>query len=346
MVRMQWGSCLSTVVANKNLSDFADFAEAPAPTPASVSPVKADPVASPDSSPTLGAGRRPVVYTKWYRVWERTQPGEFTPELVILPFMLILIALHFYGRKTNRAKAKAWTSAHGPILEREYAQVGFEEKKLVDADDVEASGLAKATDAKEKEVSADILKEVSSSEFTSYATGRQNVAFTDVKLTLYKRYNPATWLIEAIIGYLFESQPFPMEKVDITSYAFDGQEKEVVPAKSQEQLESIEAQAKGRGSVYDAFIWAVVHKEHMKRIRDERYDISLTITKDHDKLPNWAVVMSESAEITDKLLTPELIKAVKEAGEGFQYLLATDQPVDRPQKSVIHVTLISLQKLT
>jgi hypothetical protein len=48
-------------------------------------------------------------------------------------------------------------------------------------------------------------------------------------------------------------------------------------------------------------------------------------------LPNWLTVMTESAEITDTLLTPDLIKAAESAGDSFQYLIVTDQPVDRPK---------------
>merc|ERR1712169_142240 len=40
--------------------------------------------------------------------------------------------------------------------------------------------------------------------------------------------------------------------------------------------------------------------------------------------------MSESAEITDFLLTPELIKAVEDAGELLNHLIITDQPIDQP----------------
>ena len=68
----------------------------------------------------------------------------------------------------------------------------------------------------------------------------------------------------------------------------------------------------------------------MKALRDERYDVSLTTTKDHPKLPIWATVMTESAEVTDFLLTPELVKAVEAAGELMNYLIITDQPIDKP----------------
>jgi hypothetical protein len=42
--------------------------------------------------------------------------------------------------------------------------------------------------------------------------------------------------------------------------------------------------------------------------------------------------MSESAEVTEFLLTPELIKAIEDAGELLEHLIITDQPIDRPQK--------------
>ena len=69
----------------------------------------------------------------------------------------------------------------------------------------------------------------------------------------------------------------------------------------------------------------------MRRLRDERYDISLTFTRDHAKLPNWATVMTESAEISDLLLTKDIIDGVTSAGPDlFEYLIATDQPIDKP----------------
>jgi hypothetical protein len=87
-----------------------------------------------------------------------------------------------------------------------------------------------------------------------------------------------------------------------------------------------------KDSTYDGFVWAIVHKDRMKTLREDRYDVSLTSTKDHPSLPAWATIMSESAQITDALLTPELIKAVKEAGEDLEALIVTDQPVDAPRK--------------
>ncbi|KAJ2962577.1 hypothetical protein NQ176_g10929 [Zarea fungicola] len=68
----------------------------------------------------------------------------------------------------------------------------------------------------------------------------------------------------------------------------------------------------------------------MQRLRDQRYDVSLTATKDSPKLPEWLTVMSESAEITDTFLTAQLIEAVVALGDNFHYLVISDQPTENP----------------
>ena len=302
--------------ADEPLPDFADFAGAPAPSPASISPV------TPQAATALGASPTSVIYTKWYRVWERTSPSDFYAEAVILPFVILIIGLHIWGRGTNKRKAKGWIQAHAPALEKEYALVGFGGRKEPSVN-ITSDDLV---------IPEDLLKEKTAQEFVTYATGRQNVAFTDFGLTLYKRYNPGTLLIEFLLSFIFDSMKPPAEKMNATSYLFDGREKELVPAKSQQQLEAIESQAKSKNSSYDQFVFAVVHKDMMRSIREDRYDISLTSTKDHASLPVWATSMSESAAITDAMLTAELVKAIESAGDAFEYLVVTDQPLDKPTK--------------
>lgn len=312
-----------------NEDDFADFAGAPDPSPASISPLTPQPTTAAGASPT---GTTDVVFTKWYRIWERTSPSDFYTEAVILPFVIAIIGLHIWGRRTNKRKAKGWIAAHAPALEKEYASVGFGGRKAPTVDDVQSSGLAKSLTSDDLVIPQELLKEKTAQEYVTYATGRQNVAFTDINVKLFKRYNPATLIMEFILSFLFESFTKPAERVEATSYAFDGREKDLVPARNQQQLDAIEAQAKSKSSVYDQFVFAVVHKDLMRKIRDDRYDISLTSTKDHAKLPVWATTMSESAEVTEKLLTADLIKAVESAGEAFEYLVVTDQPLDKPTK--------------
>lgn len=260
-------------------------------------------------------------YTKWYNVHERVTWADFKAEAIILPVLIIILLVHSWGTRTNRRKAAAWINAHKAALRAEFASVGFEGRKGLSADAAQQGGLANDDDKTE------VMREKSKDVFLSYATGRQNVAFVDIKLSLYKRYNPFAFIGDFGLAFFMDSMPAPTEKVEITAYAFDGKEGQFIPRIPS----AAEPERRGRDSTYDGFVWAVVHKDEMQRLRDERYDVSLTTTRDHAKLPAWASIMSESAEITETLLTPELVKAVEAAGEDFGSLIVTDLPEDQPK---------------
>lgn len=315
--------------------DFADFAGAPDPTPISIPSADATAAATPSASsssstspfgtPSFGGASYaalPRPYTKWYRVHERVYLQDFYAELFILPFIVLVIALHVWGTRKNKRKAAGWIRAHGPVLQKEFASVGFRGVKTGFGDG-EFAGSAQDGGFNEK-----ALKMRTSNEFIAYATGRLNVAFVDVKLTLSKRYNPIMQFSEVAMGFLFESMPAPKERMEATCFVFDGKEGSLVPS-----LLKNGGDGKGLGSssAYDGFVWAIVHKEAMKVLRDGRYDLSLTTTRDHAKLPDWATVMSESAEITETLMTAELQKAVETAGELLEALIISDQPIDQPK---------------
>ncbi|KAJ5090210.1 hypothetical protein N7532_008894 [Penicillium argentinense] len=290
--------------------DFADFVEAPNPSPASL---VADTTTVPAYS-TSGA----VPYTKWYRVWERTSPKDFMQEAMIMPFILLIVIFHVWGTRKNRRKARDWAKAHIPALQKEFAVVGFD-------------GIARP--AEDDSVSVELvnpeslLKERAANEFAAYATGRQNVAFLDIALKMPKRYNPITYFMEYIFSFFFESWEAPAQKYEALMYAFDGKEKDLIPVLGKDT-----STLKVNQSTYDGFIWAVVHKSHMRKFRTERYDASMTFSKDHPRLPSWVTVMSESAEITENLLTADLAQAIEKAGHDFEYLIVTDQPIDKPTK--------------
>ncbi|CAI6088801.1 unnamed protein product [Clonostachys chloroleuca] len=292
-------------VAIKPDSDFADFAGAPDPTP------EAAPVIGTDGS--APATSTQVPYTKWYNVHERHSLSEFKSEGIILVIGLVIVVLHIIGSRANRSKARGWIRAHAPLLKSEYALVGF-------------SGVPNSN--KDDENTNTLIKEKSLTEFVSYATGRQNTAFADIKINLTKKYNPIVNAIEHGAAFVMESAfETPEDSVEAIIYPFDGKENETVPSLPG----SAEARAKDGKSNYDSFVWAIVNKNNMKQVRDLRYDVSLTSTKDNSKLADWLTVMSESAEITNALLTDELAAAVKAAGDAFQYLIITDQPADKPK---------------
>ncbi|KAL5414976.1 hypothetical protein PMIN06_003410 [Paraphaeosphaeria minitans] len=301
--------------------DFADYAGAPEPSPVSF----ASSVGAASAVPTSTVGQVP--YTAWYRVWERTSVDDFKLELYILPFILLVVAVHLWGTRRNRTKAHHWIKSHAPVLQQEFAQVGYT-RPQAGADDVSAVGLAQASEkARQDAVKPEtFLREKKPDEFASYATGRANVAFVDFKLTLAKRFNPLMRFGELAISLFFESMPVPVERMEATAYVFDGQEAKIAPAIARGVGEKV------ANSTFDGFVFAVVHKDLMKRLREDRYDLSLTASKDHAKLPLWVTVMSESAEVTDTMLTPELIKAINDAGDDFEALIITDQPMDQPKR--------------
>jgi Protein of unknown function (DUF1682) len=263
--------------------------------------------------PITGAGSVP--YTAWYRVWERVGPRDFIQEAFVLPFLIVLLVFYSWGTRKNKSKAKAWAVAHAPVLESEFAVVGF-------GGVPKTEGVTSELSEPEK-----LLKEKSKQEYQLYATGRQNVAFLDVSIKLVKRYNPIVFFMDNVLGLFMDSFPPPIERIESTLYTFDGKEKDIVPTPTGD-ISSLKVPS----STYDGFIWAVVHKNAMRRLRQDRYDASMTFTKDNAKLPNWVTVMTESAEISEFLLTPQLIKAIEEAGDDFEYLIITDQPVDKPLK--------------
>lgn len=293
--------------------DFADFAS---PAPAATATAYGSSLLQMGGSP-YGRVDRP--YTKWYRIWERTTIHDFYQELMILPILLVVVIVNYIGSRMNRAIVKTWAATYIPLLENEYASVGFGSEGMK-ASDVQSKGLAKAIE-ESGDIPAELVKQKKKYEYFTYATGRQNVAWLDLKLTLYKRYNPFIWFMEAALSFFFESISPPSESVEATAYCFDGREKQLLPDV-----------ASTGNSTYDGFIWAVVHKDVMKVLRDDRYDLSLTATRDHPKLPDWATVMSESAEVTDILMTNELVKAIEEAGEDLEALVISDQPMDAPKK--------------
>jgi len=302
-----FGGAFPSAAPAKPDDDFADFAAAPDSSP---SPVIVSAATAPD---TLTPGSTPLPYTKWYRVWERTSPRDFVQEATVLPFIFLILAFHLWGTRKNKGKAKAWAQAHSPVLQSEFAVVGY------DGFDKRNSGELIKPES--------LLKEKSADEFLSYATGRQNVAFIDISIKLLKRFNVVMFAMDTILGLFLESWSAQVDKIEAIAYAFDGREKELVPAPAGDT-----SSIKVGNSSYDGFIWAIVHKNHMRKFRQDRYDASMAFTKDNTKLPGWVTIMAESAEITDILLTPDLVEAIEQAGDALEYLIITDQPIDKPTK--------------
>jgi hypothetical protein len=301
-------------------ADFANFSQAADPSPVPV-PTSESTAANP-----FGAAQTLRPYSKWYNVHERHSLSEFKTEGLILSVITVVLLLHLFGARLNRNKAKKWIRAHAATLTAEFASVGFAGVPALAADK-KGDALLQALAESNTRQGDNLLKENSLFEFASYATGRANVAFLDVRLTLVKRFNPFMVLFETAMAFFMDSGDQTQDTLEATLYPFDGKEALTVPG----MPGAAELRQKDSKSAFDGFVWALVHKDNMKQVREDRYDVSLTVTKDHNKLPNWLTVMTESAEITDALLTPELIKAAELAGDLLEFLIVSDQPIEKPR---------------
>lgn len=274
--------------------------------------------------------------------------SDFYMEMFLIPVILLALLVHFWGTSRNRRKARKWMAVHQPLLETEYALVGYHRQPKITpySEGTQGDSLLEVSNKLTGDnLAEDLIKEQSGWEFQTYASGRQNVAFADFKVLLKRRANPFAMIGEELAGMFFESIKPKPERMEAVIYTFDGNEKNFVPA-NVPGTDEIEKPKPIGNSSYDGFILAIVDKMSMRRFRNDRYDASLTFTKDHAKLPDWAIVMSESAEISDTVLTKDLIAALEKAGGLFEYLIITDQPTDKPTtldetkpKKRIHISI-------
>ncbi|RVD86367.1 uncharacterized protein DFL_004647 [Arthrobotrys flagrans] len=307
-------SSSSSASAISSDTDFADFA---ASTVESIVNAATSVVASAatgvSDAPPTSLPVRPSIFGDehpWYAFWLRVNPKDFLTEYFIIGFLTLMVSWHFIGVSVNRKIAKNWILKNVPLLQREYARVGFQ-RTLTTTEEAKEDVAAGKFVGNEK----DLIREESSQEFVHYTSGRMNVLSTVFDIKLKGRGNPFLWCFEIVTSFFMDTFAAPSDTVTITTYTSDGADA---------------SKTGGHNSKYDGFVWGVVNKKVMAAHRSARYDLSLTKTVDTPKLPAWLTVMTESAEITDTMLTKELIAAIEKIGQGFQYLAITDQPIDKP----------------
>ncbi|EGO27566.1 hypothetical protein SERLADRAFT_461258 [Serpula lacrymans var. lacrymans S7.9] len=84
------------------------------------------------------------------------------------------------------------------------------------------------------------------------------------------------------------------------------------------------------------FVWAVVAKDELVYIKENRWDLTFTKTTENSALPSSLSVMTEFADVTDNLFKPSdklsLVNLLNDpiVLKYFRSLSVTDQPRDRP----------------
>lgn len=112
--------------------------------------------------------------------------------MFLIPLILLAVLVHFWGASTNKRKARKWAAVHYPVLDSEFAMVGYHRTPKAEATvSPQDSGLLEnANKMGVESLPDDVLKEMTAWEYQTYASGRQNVAFLDLKVILKRRMNP------------------------------------------------------------------------------------------------------------------------------------------------------------
>ncbi|KAA8912695.1 hypothetical protein TRICI_003413 [Trichomonascus ciferrii] len=213
-------------------------------------------------------------------ILQRLMDYDWTKEAIIGGTLLAYVALHFYGVNRNKSKVTKWINDHNEVLANQFYQVGT------------------------KHPQGDLIVSDSPTQFTTYASGRENIRNLTAAITLKNRQNIVTMFMEEVMGMFWKI------------------------FQTKDSIEIVIRPSIG----LDPFIFAVVNKEVMQAAREDNYYLSLTRTTDSEKLPIYYTFMTESAEISDAMFNSELSEAIHHPNSQnvLEYVAITDQLTDRP----------------
>ncbi|KAF9462667.1 hypothetical protein BDZ94DRAFT_1194336 [Collybia nuda] len=145
------------------------------------------------------------------------------------------------------------------------------------------------------------------SDLFNFSTGRRNVASLHTVFTLRPRHDPFQFLFQ-FGRTLVDLQYRPKDDIQLDF-----------------KLSS--------GALPQDFVWAVVAKDELLSIKDDRWDLTFTKTTENVALPPTLSVMSEFADVTENLLKSSLVSVLSNPKvlPYFRSLSVTDQPRSRPE---------------
>ncbi|KAH9482680.1 UPF0674 endoplasmic reticulum membrane protein C2G5.01 [Psilocybe cubensis] len=148
------------------------------------------------------------------------------------------------------------------------------------------------------------------SDFFNFSTGRRNVASLHTIFTLRPRHDFFQWVFQ--LGRTFVDLHYrPVDDVQLDF--------KLAP-----------------GALADNFVWAVVAKDELLSVKNNRWDLTFLRSGENPTLPPHFVVMTEFADVTENLLKPlgnfSLLSVLQDPKilPFFRSLSITDQPRERP----------------
>lgn len=212
-------------------------------------------------------------------LFQRLKTADWRLELFTIVFTLVFVIFYKAGDLYNYSKVSAFLGGVKDVFEKNFYLYGVGNGKLYVKD--------------------------SSESYSSYATGRENIAKVNLNFRLAPRQNVLIWIMESLFGYFTESVPVPEDRVEIVIHP---------------------------SADYENFVSAVVSKNGMNDYRKANYYLSLTRTTDSPLLPESFVFMSESNEFQEKTFTTKFADSLTLSMANFlRFVAFTDQPVERPE---------------
>jgi len=149
------------------------------------------------------------------------------------------------------------------------------------------------------------------SDFFNFSTGRRNVASLHAIFALQPRHDFFQWAFQ--IGRTFvDLQYRPKDDLQLDF--------KLLP-----------------GALAHDFVWAVVSKDELLSVKNDRWDLTFTKTTENPGIPSKFSIMSEFADVTDGVLKAFPLAKLLENPKivpYFRSLSITDQPRDRPTKPI------------
>ncbi|KAF8195868.1 hypothetical protein K438DRAFT_1826656 [Mycena galopus ATCC 62051] len=146
-------------------------------------------------------------------------------------------------------------------------------------------------------------------DFFNFSTGRRNVASLHTIFTLRPRHDLFQWAFQTARTFV-DLQYRPVDDLQLDFKLFPG-------------------------TLAHDFVWAVVSKDELLTVKNDRWDLTWTKTTENPGVPSGFSVMSELGDVTDGVLRAfPLAKLLEDPkiAPYFRSLSITDQPRDRPAK--------------
>ncbi|KAF9057560.1 hypothetical protein BJ165DRAFT_1537985 [Panaeolus papilionaceus] len=152
-------------------------------------------------------------------------------------------------------------------------------------------------------------------DFFNFSTGRRNIASLHTIFTCQPRHDLFQWIFQ-IGKTLVDLHHRPVDDIQLDF--------KLAP-----------------GTLHDSFVFAIVAKDELLSVKNNRWDLNFTKSSESPLLPPQFTVMSEFADITENILKPlgnfSIVKALEDPKilPYFRHLSITDQTRDRPDQGPI-----------